>query len=202
MMRLNWNKLDREERMQAIRDGVARKLSTTQIAAEMDNCTRNAVIGLAHRTKIPLADQHGPQAPRKPYKPRAPKPKKEPVIRPRKPATKKRPRHQRLAPVSPEQVRAAAVKREARIRDLAAAELPDENFQVHLLEVCSGQCRFPQWGDERRQPIENYMVCGRPVKPTTPYCPKHHERTFGGYVDELNGDRKHGHKQVGRKLLT
>lgn len=50
----NWAKMDREERIAAIRDGVARGLSSRQIADELEGCSKNAVIGLSDRAGITL----------------------------------------------------------------------------------------------------------------------------------------------------
>lgn len=63
-MRLQWNKLDRDERIAVIRVGVAKKMSAGDIAAEIDGCTRNMIIGLAHRADIQLVGSKGmkPQA--------------------------------------------------------------------------------------------------------------------------------------------
>lgn len=53
-MRLNWQELSKEEKIAVVRVGAAKKMSASEIAAELDNCTRNAVIGLASRNGIKL----------------------------------------------------------------------------------------------------------------------------------------------------
>ncbi len=50
-----WEKLNREERIELIRQGIAKGMSTGKIAVWIGGCTRNAIIGLAGRNKIKLA---------------------------------------------------------------------------------------------------------------------------------------------------
>lgn len=49
-----WNQLTSDERAELVRQGVEKGLSSTQIAEWIGGCSRNAVIGIAHRRKIKL----------------------------------------------------------------------------------------------------------------------------------------------------
>lgn len=48
-----WSSMTRSQKRDAIRDGVARDLTTRMIGAEL-RCSRNAIIGFAHRNGIAL----------------------------------------------------------------------------------------------------------------------------------------------------
>ncbi len=81
----------REERIEALKDGVRRKLSASQIAAQYDGCTRNAVIGLSHRVKIKL----GGEVPADYVNPKPKEPKRE---RPSNPAVLRIPDWVKMSP--------------------------------------------------------------------------------------------------------
>lgn len=61
-MKLDWKSLNTEDRIAVIRVGAAKKMSARQIADEMENCTRNAIIGASHRYGIKLEGKTGVRA--------------------------------------------------------------------------------------------------------------------------------------------
>lgn len=62
--RLDWNKLNVDERTGVVRDGISRGLSARQIAEELLNCNRNKIIGRAHKAKLQLAGKRTGGQPR------------------------------------------------------------------------------------------------------------------------------------------
>jgi len=63
-MKLDWKSLNTEERIAVIRVGAAKKMSARQIAEEMENCTRNSIIGASHRYGIKLEGPNGVRPPK------------------------------------------------------------------------------------------------------------------------------------------
>lgn len=171
-----WEKMSREERIQAIRDGVEEKMSSTQIAEAIGgNCNRNRIIGLSHRSGIKLVATPASVAKMKAdalFKAR-PEKRQEPAAA-KKEAPAKPTRSQ--APLT-----AALVKKKPVIVDVEPVyEFPDLHYRVHLEDVKSGQCRRPTWNDDKRPGTEVYFFCGKPVKAQSPYCWHCHKKMYDG----------------------
>lgn len=165
-----WDRMNRDERIAAVRAGVADGLSTSQIAASIGNCTRNSVIGLAHRVRIELTfPRNG--APKKKAANKAPPKRTTPVKKKAAPAKSTR---------MPEPLTTALVKRAPPPNVEPVYEFPDLHYRVHLEDVKSGQCRRPTWNDDKRPATEVYFYCGKPVKSGSSYCWHCHKKMYDG----------------------
>ncbi|WP_292637048.1 GcrA family cell cycle regulator [Mesorhizobium sp.] len=185
--------MSREERIQAVRDGVAEKMSSTEIAEAIGGCTRNAIIGLANRARISLVPKHrGPG--RRQKTERMARPSKPPITaataRKDKPA---RPQE----PLTP-----ALLKKQPPIVDVEPIyEFPDVHYQVHLEDVKSGQCRRPTWNDDRRPGTEVYFFCGKPVRSGSPYCWHCHKKMYDGMPAQRREKNRQSERLTGRGEL-
>lgn len=168
-----WDRMSRDDRIEAIRAGVRDNMSTSQIAAEIGGCSRNSIIGLAHRAKITLCTHQGG---------RAPEPKAERKAQPSKPRfAKDPPEKEEKSARAPAPLKAALVIRKPVIVDVEPVyEFPDAHYQVHLEDVKSGQCRRPTWNDDKRPGTEVYFYCGKPVKSGSAYCWHCHKKMYDG----------------------
>ncbi|MEN0652408.1 MULTISPECIES: GcrA family cell cycle regulator [Hyphobacterium] len=158
-----------EQRIETLKSMWANGESAAAIARALGGVTRNAVIGKLHRLGI------GGRAPT---------------------AMKTA----RLAKPAPS-IAAAAAKdrggapvgrpRQARTRQNAPAEDPKLGTSkpnnsdprsakpVHVLDVRSGQCRFPTWSGTPE--FSQLVYCGAPVREGSSYCDCHHKRTRQQY---------------------
>ncbi|MDF3208409.1 MULTISPECIES: GcrA family cell cycle regulator [Mesorhizobium] len=168
--------MSREERIQAIRDGVAEKMSSTQIAEAIGGkCNRNMIIGLSYRSGIKLVATPASVAKMKAdalFKSRPEKHKAAPVAKKEVPAK---------PPRAPAPLTAAlAIRKPAIIDAEPVYEFPDLHYRVHLEDVKSGQCRAPTWNDDKRPDTAVYFFCGKPVKSGSPYCWHCHKKMYDG----------------------
>ncbi|MER9768951.1 GcrA family cell cycle regulator [Mesorhizobium sp. M0189] len=158
--------MSRAERIAAILDGLSRSLSTTDIAIEIGGCSRNSIIGLAHRAKLQL----GPKQRRS---------KKTTAASPV--ATKKAaPVKLEKAPKKTRELVIGAMKKVVAVPAVVTEpvyEFPDAHYRVLLDDVKSGHCRYPTWGDAHRPGTETYFFCGKPVRSDSPYCWHCHIKT-------------------------
>ncbi|TJW14379.1 MAG: hypothetical protein E5W82_10405 [Mesorhizobium sp.] len=165
-----WGRMNRDERIAAVRAGVKDGLSTSQIAAAIGGCTRNSVIGLAHRVRIELTfPRNG-----------APKKRAAKEVKPKRitPAKQETPTKLTRAP---EPLTTALVKKMPVIVDSEPTyEFPDIHYRVHLEDVKSGQCRRPTWNDDKRPDVTVYFYCGKPVRAGSSYCWHCHKRMYDG----------------------
>ncbi|TIW20625.1 MAG: hypothetical protein E5V63_31150 [Mesorhizobium sp.] len=183
---MTWNRMTREERIEAIRDGVGNNMSSTEIAAAIGGCTRNAVIGLAHRVRVELAN------------PRPKLQKKESTARSKASKTKSARRVAKPAKTpSP-----ALKKKEPEIVDVEPVyEFPDSHYKVHLERVKSGQCRRPLWNDDKRPGREVYFYCGKPVKAGSSYCWHCHKKMYDGMPAQRREKNRSSARSIGRGEL-
>ncbi|RWC99793.1 MAG: hypothetical protein EOS58_31600 [Mesorhizobium sp.] len=190
-----WERMSREERIQAIRDGVAEKMSSTQIAEAIGGkCNRNMVIGLSHRVGIQLVATAASVARMKAdalfrgrMEKKQPVPKKAASAKPNRPS----------APPA-----AALVKKKPVIVDVEPVyEFPDVHYQVHLNDVKSGQCRRPTWNDDKRPGTEVYFFCGKPVKSGSPYCWHCHKKMYDGMPAQRREKNRSSARLIGRGEL-
>ena len=170
---MSWN----EERVDALRKMWAEGKSASQIAKELGNVTRNAVIGKVHRLGLSNraqgtkteADKAAPKAKA------APKPK---VAKP-EPATKAAP-EARTAP-SPTPARKQIIpagqplppqpsQSEISAETLASlAEYEKTAKQISLMELTERTCKWPI-GDPA---TDKFWFCGHPAEAGKPYCETH-----------------------------
>lgn len=179
-MKKHWSSLTREQRIEAIKDGIAHGMSTRLIADQFEGCTRNAVIGLSYRAKVPLTNNPENNA-------RGSSPRR------RLPMRWKEMSSQRKADVIRQQVAKGknsgdiadmtgttekAVRRCAERHQIKVPQRRRGGF-VSILDIQSGQCRAPKWDDRPKKPMrpaDEWLFCGRPIAPGSSYCPQCHER--------------------------
>ncbi|WP_245459923.1 GcrA family cell cycle regulator [Mesorhizobium sp. M1B.F.Ca.ET.045.04.1.1] len=142
-------------------------MSSTEIAAEIGGCTRNAVIGLAYRAHVALAS------------PRPKVEKKQASARPKSSKTGSMKRVVKPTKTSPP-VPLKKKQEPAFVDAEPIYEFPDSHYEVHLEEVKSGQCRRPLWNDDKRPGLEAYFYCGKPVKAGSSYCWHCHKKMYDG----------------------
>lgn len=171
--------MSRSDRSDAIADGVRRKLSARQIAEEIDNCTRNMVIGHSHRSKVELLPQNASAGVRGASE------KKEK-------ATSAKTKPSASISIRPKVRRDHLTLRTPTMKKVVEAppvlEFPDEHYRTHLEQIMSGQCRWPLWSDELRPASESLFYCGKPVKSGSPWCHWCHKKGFAGFPSERKRD--------------
>ena len=153
-MQTNWT----PEHSDALRDYLARGLSYAEIARAINATfhtayTRNATIGRARRMGI------SDLSPARPKRRRKPRPLRVHQMRKRRAA---KPRSSR--PI---------LKRAAKLRLRCVAIVPRH---LSLLELESGDCRYPYGGDADGEAI---TFCGHPRRPGSSYCVSHFHLTRG-----------------------
>ncbi|CDX26846.1 conserved hypothetical protein [Mesorhizobium plurifarium] len=166
-----WDKISREERIKRIQQGVKDGLSASQIAAEIGGCTRNAIIGLAERAKVPLRSKItlprliGNAEPA----PRPAKKAKEKPINPRLPAKQPEPPKARRKAVIEDDDDPLFEKDD---RPETVVDLPEpEPLKLSMPELTDKTCRWPI-GDPQHS---DFYFCGAATGGIPPYC-KYHAR--------------------------
>lgn len=173
---MSWN----EERVEALRTMWAEGKSASQIAKELGNVTRNAVIGKVHR--LGLSNRAQPAKTEKdaaaaPKAKAAPKPKptkEEPAAKPAPaPAVEARPAplpaRKPIVPAGqplPPQPSQSEISAET----LASlAEFEKKAKKLSLMELTERTCKWPI-GDPA---TEAFWFCGHPAQAGKPYCKTH-----------------------------
>jgi GcrA cell cycle regulator len=155
-----WTAERKERAKQLWEDG----LSAAQIAAELGDCTRNAIVGLAHRS-----GWAGRAGVRRPPKPRP---------------------YRRVAPKAPPEPRATVTRftnhgnRFDVVQNHAPAPLPEEppappGQRCGLMQLREGVCRFPI-GDPRSA---DFAFCGGNAIEPLPYCGFHARLSYQPVAD-------------------
>lgn len=165
-----WDQIDRDEKIRLIRYYVSYGYSSTKIAQAIGGCTRNSVIGLAHRAKISLSgnpsDTMRYKTSEKPKALRMPKPLR----------TAPRQRRAEVAPDHPEPVLQAPQPSVEPVKfeeDSVLAFLTG-TVGVTLLQLNEYTCKWPI-GD----PLEvGFHFCGQHSMETGPYCETHARKAF------------------------
>jgi hypothetical protein len=65
---------------------------------------------------------------------------------------------------------------------------------VNILDIQSGQCRFPIWEDQPRRPLrspDDWNYCGEPVQTGSSYCPRCHGKVWVKPEKPIRFDRRH-----------
>jgi GcrA cell cycle regulator len=169
-----------DQRVELLKKLWAEGLSASQIAAEIGNVTRNAVIGKVHRLGLSGRAKTPPKA-------NAVSPAQ---ARPRKPGrTPSAP-----APIAPETptnvVVAPIVQRQPMIEARADPTAHDElaipmSERVTIMDLRESMCRWPM-GDPTRA---DFRFCGARCTPGIPYC-THHARIAYQPVADRKRDRR------------
>ena len=147
-------------------------LSASQIAAELGNITRNAVIGKVHR--LGLSGRTRPQSAAQP------RPRNKPAVRPQGSTIPQGPLHTRGATAL-----AAAPQREA-----LPAPMPEANPEVvvpfservTIMELKESMCRWPL-GDPT---TPEFRYCGAKSDVGVPYCAYHCRIAYQPSIDRRN----------------
>ncbi len=146
-------------------------LSASQIAAEIGNITRNAVIGKVHR--LGLSGRARPQSSA------APRPRKAPTTRPQGAGTSGQGLHTRgataLAALPQRQAEAAP---EARPIENPDVVVPFSE-RVTIMELKESMCRWPL-GDPT---TPEFRYCGAKSEVGTPYCLYHCRIAYQPSID-------------------
>lgn len=141
-----------DERVSRLKQLWADGHSAGEIAATFRETTRNAVIGKIHRLGL---SNRGPR-----YRSTAPKPARKVAVK-----------HQERAPMV-----VAPKPAIAPVRLPKGHDEPNHGGTLYL-SAEHYQCKHIA-GDPRSVPIDQLMVCGKPRKSGSSYCPEHHARVF------------------------
>ncbi|MEO1291567.1 MAG: GcrA family cell cycle regulator [Pseudomonadota bacterium] len=158
-----------EERVEKLKELWNEGLTASQIAKELGNVSRNAVIGKVHRLGLSNRTTGGKPVstePREPAKPAAAAPAPEPREAAPQPAPKP------VEARAPEPVATPGVEGEEEpINPIAAlaAEIERKARKLSLLELNERTCKWPI-GDPA---TEDFYFCGLPCQPGKPYCEAH-----------------------------
>jgi hypothetical protein len=216
-MRVNWKKLNREDRIEILKDGIRRGLSASQIAAEVEGCTKNAIIGLTAKTGIHLPSKWKPKE-----QPEAPPPPSKldwsaMDLADRELFVKRGLRYGMKVREIAEEVENTSYKavksfiERMRHRDMLAAELaavaikaapakpvaapepiPSPKSGVNIMDLLDRQCRYPLWSDDEvPHPPEGFMFCGEETNPRTCFCGRHHSVVWVKPDQPMRYDRRH-----------
>lgn len=162
-----WADLSHEQKLQVIRNGIDANLSASQIARPYPDCTRNVIIGLASRNKIPLSTQKGGMR-------RA--------ALTAKPVLPKRPAKRRLAAPRPEAAEPKEMLDPIPEPDLELDLVTDEPSvtNIHFMKATEATCRWPMWphhmGTNIQTPFAELLICGARTEEGSPYCAIHDRR--------------------------
>jgi len=155
-----------DERVERLKVLWAEGMSASQIAADLGEVTRNAVIGKVHRLGL--------------------------SGRVKAPAPAARPRKERPAPAPAAPVVVGALALKAEPAPVAAAEpearpvaVAAPESRATILTINERSCKWPI-GDPGRA---DFFFCGRASDPGSPYC-QHHARLAYQPVQNRNRERK------------
>ncbi len=172
---MSWN----DERVELLKKMWSEGQSASQIAKELGNVTRNAVIGKVHRLGLSNRVGAPPAKPAekveakpvpKPVEPPAPEPRVERPVAPppaQPPAVaQQRPRIVPAGQPLPPQPSANEISPEA----LASVrEIEKKARRITLMELTERTCKWPI-GDPA---TDDFWFCGLAVQPGKPYCEAH-----------------------------
>jgi len=155
-MRIDWRNLSTEEKIEFVKGGIAKNMTSGMIANEIVGATRNAVIGVCHRFGLQLpgksamrsAQTKEPEA-RNPQRPRAARSK--PAYRPPAPPPAKQ--AEPPADAVPDEVKPVPRHR-----------------RVSMLQLTEHTCKWPLNQSYITVPVDEMMFCGNPKEMTAAYC--------------------------------
>lgn len=162
--------MDKVERVSAVIRLVSRGMSASQIADQFDGCTRNAIVGLAHRSGIRLANSRAPNRVLDPANTNAkaktatPKVKKAPAKVTRIRKTAKKP------------------KTEPTVCEILKFEPPKRKDPPYsMIELRPCDCRWPISESYRGLSPDQMMFCGKRRDETSQYCNEHRKVASEGF---------------------
>lgn len=180
MTKKKWTDMDKIEKVSALIRLAAKGLTAAEIAARYSGCTRNAVIGLAHRNGVTFSSSKGPGRTFDPANGNA----KEAIAKIRKAAKDKA------------AAKVTRIKRVAKKASPAPTECKIINFArppskhagpVHLLDLDTTTCRMPMFEDAKQVPASEYMFCGKSLHGNSPYCLECSKKAFSVRRSQATG---------------
>ncbi len=146
-----------DDRVELLRKLWGEGHTAAEIAKKLGEVTRNAVIGKAHRLKLPSR-----VSPIQAAKKKSAKPANSNVN-----AAKAKVKPSPVA-ITPKQTRKTVLK-SAKVPPTVSAHNTPTGALIPLVDLKAGQCRWPS-GDPRK---EQFGFCGEPSMEGLPYCTNH-----------------------------
>lgn len=163
----DWKSLSKEQRLDLLEPHRLKGESATTMAKLFTNCTRNSVIGLLTRAKVPLmgGDSNRPRPPRPHRAKTTPH------------GNKGRPKADAVLA----RIRRRAEDARTKLAALPLTPLPEESEEgvdvthlIGLVDLTERTCKFPH-GDPLKP---GFGFCGAPSEPGSPYCDHHRQRAY------------------------
>lgn len=187
-----WQKMTREQRVEAIRDGVADGLSASQIAAR-HGCTKNSIIGAASRASISLGGgaNRSPSPPRPSWRDMSAAEKTDLVAAQLTRGKSYREIANMVSGATPDAIKGCAkrlkrrtalpkAKRTGPVRPVVEiARRKRTAGPVNIMDLEWRDCRAPLWEDAPRRPLrspDDWAFCGRRSEFGSSYCKFHSEK--------------------------
>ena len=189
-MKLNWSTMSSDAKKAFVSSYL--HLSASEIAAQVNGASRNAIIGFCHRNRLQLARgkkaQHA--ADKKPPAAycRPAKPSQEPKAKPDTNPVKEK--------ISAAKETEASVEIEDEIEDIVEKVFGPVNI-MHLTERT---CRWPLNHTYIGIDVEEMMFCGHDSGYDSPWCPVHRKESFGGTYSGGRVVYANGERQMPRKV--
>lgn len=171
-MKKKWSDMDKVEKVSALIRLAARGMTASQIAAEFHGCSRNAVIGMAHRNGVVFANAKGRSKPFDPANSNVKAPSKKVAAKNSRPAKVTR-------------IKKAAKKQkpEPTVCEILKFEDPKRNPPPYsMIDVGPTDCRWPICESYRGLSPEAMMFCGKSRDGGSRYCVEHRRISFNGYA--------------------
>ncbi len=190
-----WSDMDKVEKISAIIRMVNKGMTAAQIAGQFQGCTRNAIVGLAHRSGVRLANSKAPKRALDPANTNN-KAAKKPAA---KPASKTKP-----AKVTRIKKAAKRPKAEPTVCEILKFEPPKRKDPPYsMTELRPRDCRWPISESYRGLSPDQMMFCGKSRDGASQYCCQHRAAAFGGF-SKIKGpsDGKSEAKPVAKRRLS
>lgn len=177
----DWKTMSTEERVEALKKGIDQGLSASIMAGWFLNCSRNAIIGVAHRNKLNLGNRIvvGSDGSRREISSGKAGPARRHLAGPRR-----RPRlvAVRAAPAPKIEAAAEAEGNGDGEFEVDTSSIADEVLPagggVHIEDSKDHHCKWPMWPHHmlstERVPYADLIYCGdKPKDDKSPYCEFH-----------------------------
>ncbi len=159
-----WGKMNTEEKQDAIAPLLGLGWSAAMVAAEIEGCSRNAVIGIVHRSRGKLRLAVKPSSPTVRKAKATPRPRPNPRPRPR-PAAKGK-------IILPHDYRLTSAEDALPPTPLPPVEFIPEERRLKLVQLTEHTCKWPV-GDPQSS---EFHFCGDYSEDGSPYCSIHRRR--------------------------
>lgn len=194
---MNWNEMDKVEKINMIRKLAGKGLSATDIANYFDGASRNSVIGVAHRNSIVLKGGNSGRSRKinaaNDVLPPVLKPKLERMnTAPKKLQPKDKPAKVTRIVKTAKKSEPATQKPAECVCDVLEFKRPEPKH-IPILELQSFHCRMPMFFDARNKNPDELTFCGCQRYPGSSYCDWHRKFTFAGYLSDrppASGEQK------------